>query len=106
MRCIVERVIHKELQFWNDAQLMAHAVSQFKTHLLLVGVHILNDFIGLLTGEHTQIHPTYAHVGTDATGTDTHQHTMHAACLPYKYLTEFLLYQSGYLILSCAIHNL
>ena len=41
---IIERIVDEEFQFGNDAQLMAHALTQFEAHRLHVGVDVGHDF--------------------------------------------------------------
>ena len=101
---IVQRVIDKELQLGYDAQLVAHARSQFVAHLLLVGRDVIHNLRSPLAGKYTQIDTADAHVRTDATLTHTHNNAMHATRLCHKYLAEFLLYKASNLILSCTIH--
>ena len=41
---IIERIVDEEFQFGDDAQLMAHALTQFEAHRLYVGVDVGHDF--------------------------------------------------------------
>lgn len=101
---IVETVVDKELQFGDDAQLVAHSDSQFVAHLLLVLIDVLHQFLSLLTGEYAEVDAAHAEVRTDAAGTDADQHTMHLTGLCLENLTQFLLQKPGYLVLSCCFH--
>lgn len=42
---IIKRIVDEEFQFGDDAQLMAHALTQFEAHRLYVGVDVGHDFI-------------------------------------------------------------
>lgn len=42
---IIKRIVDEEFQFGDDAQLMAHALTQFEAHRLHIGVDISHDFI-------------------------------------------------------------
>ena len=41
---IIERIVDEEFQFGDDAQLMAHALTQLEAHRLYVGVDVGHDF--------------------------------------------------------------
>ena len=40
----VHRFVEPELQFGNDAQLMAHTIAEFETKIFAVGLHQLHQF--------------------------------------------------------------
>ena len=101
---IVERVVYEELEFGNDAQLMAHAVAQFEAHLLCVVVDVGDDFSAALRGEDAEIYAADAHVGRDAHCAYRYEDTGHRLCLLLKNVAKFFLNKSCYFLLACRFH--
>ena len=60
---IVERVVDKETQLGNDTQLVADPRAQLIPDGLCVGVHVLDDLLAFLRGEHAQVSRAYAQFG-------------------------------------------
>jgi len=60
---VVEGVVDEELQFGDDAELVAYAVAQFEADAALVVVEVLDDLRGLLRGEDADVGPGDAEVG-------------------------------------------
>lgn len=102
---IVQRVVHEELQFGDDAQLMTHTGAQLEAYGLHVPIDVLDDFFAPLRGEYAEVGPCYAHVGADAHGADGNQYAGHGLGLQQEDVTQFLLQESGYFILSGGFHT-
>ena len=88
---IIQRVVSEELQLGDDTQLLSYTRSQFVAHLLLVVVDVLNNLLGLLTGEYAQVSAADTEVGTDATGAYTYQNTSHSTGLLLEDVAQLLL---------------
>ena len=101
---VVEGVVDEELEFGYDAQLVAHTGAQFVANLTGVGVDVIQNFLGTLRGEDAEVAAGNAQVGTDAHGTDGDQHAMGGLRLPLEDVAKFLLYETGYFLLSCCFH--
>ena len=71
--CIIQAVIHEELEFGDDAKLEAGALSELVADLLHVGIDVVADFLSTFAGEDAQIAAAHTHIGTDATGRDGHE---------------------------------
>lgn len=56
-------------------------------------------------GEYTEISACHAHVGADAYGTDGNQYAGHGLGLQQEDITQFLLQETGYFILSGSFHT-
>ena len=101
---VIQRIIDEELEFGDDAELLADAGAEFVANLTLVGVDILHDFLCLLAGEDAEIDAAHAQVGADAADADAHQHASHRTRLLLKDIAQLLLNESGYFVLSCCFH--
>ena len=101
---VIQRIVDEELQFRDDAELLANAGAKFVANLLLVGIDVLHNLFRLLTREYAEINAADTQVGTYAANADAHQHASHLACLPLEDVAQFLLYEAGYLVLSGCFH--
>ena len=101
---VIEAVVDEELEFWNDAELLADTGAKFVANLALVGVDVLHDFLCLLAGEDAEIDAALAQVGADATDADADQNATHGTCLLLENVAQLLLDESGYFILSGCFH--
>lgn len=81
------------------------AGTQFKAYGLHVSVDVLDYFFAFLRGEYTEISACHAHVGADAYGTDGNQYAGHGLGLQQEDITQFLLQETGYFILSGSFHT-
>ena len=102
---VIQRIVHEEFQFGNDAKLFAYACAEFVAYLSLVGVDVLHYLLCLLAWEDAEIDAADAQVGTDAASADAHQHASHRACLLLEDVAQLLLYEASYLVLSGCFHN-
>ena len=101
---VIQRIVHKELQLRDDAELFAHAGAELVAHLSLVGVDVLNDLFRLVAWEDAEIDAAHAQVGADAAYADAHKHASHSACLLLKDIAQLLLYEASYFVLSGCFH--
>ena len=62
---IVQAIVYEELEFGDDAELMAHALAEFKTNGGDIAVDVGDNLIATLRGEHAEIGAADAHVGAD-----------------------------------------
>ena len=102
---VIQRIVHEEFQFGNDAKLFAYACAEFVAYLSLVGVDVLHYLLGLLAGKDAEVCAADAQVGADAAGADADQHSSHRTCLPLEDVAQLLLYEACYLVLSGCFHN-
>ena len=101
---IIQAIIHEELEFGDDAELLADAGAEFVANLTLVGVDILHDFLCLLAWEDAEIDAADTQVGADAASADAHQYASHRTCLLLENVAQLLLNESGYFVLSGCFH--
>ena len=101
---IIQAIIDEELEFGDDAELLADASAEFVANLTLVGVDVLHDFLCLLAGEYAEIDAADAQVGADAASADAHQYASHRTCLLLENVAQLLLNESGYFVLSGCFH--
>ena len=102
---IVQRVVHEELEFGDDAQLVACAQTELETNLPHIGVDVVADFLCPFAGEDAQVSAADAHVGADAADTHADEHTTGGLSLALKDVAEFLLDEACNLILTCSFHR-
>ena len=102
---IVQAVVNEELQFRDDAELLPNAGAELITHLALVGIDVLYYLLGLLAGEDTEIDAAHAQVWADAAYADADQHTTHGTRLLLEDVTQFLLNEPGYFVLTGCFQN-
>ena len=62
---IVQAIVYEELEFGDDAELMAHALAEFKTNGGDIAVDVGHNLFAALRGEHAEIGAADAHVGAD-----------------------------------------
>ena len=62
---IVQAIVYEELEFGDDAELMAHALAEFKTNGWDIAVDVGHNLFAALRGEHAEIGAADAHVGAD-----------------------------------------
>ena len=62
---IVQAIVYEELEFGDDAELMAHALAEFKTNGWDIAVDVGHNLFAALRGEHAKIGAANAHVGAD-----------------------------------------
>ena len=62
---IVQAIVYEELEFGDDAELMAHALAEFKTNGGDIAVDVGHNLFAALRGEHAEIGAANAHVGAD-----------------------------------------
>ena len=102
---IVQRVVDEELQFRDDAELLANSCAKLVAHLPLVRIDVLHNLLRPLAWEDAEIDAAHAQVGADAAYADAHKHASHSACLLLKDIAQLLLNESGYLVLSGCFHT-
>ena len=101
---VIEAVVDEELEFRNDAELLADSCAKLEANLLLIGVDVLHNLCCLLAGEDAEIDAALAQVGADATDADADQNATHGTCLLLENVAQLLLDESGYFILSGCFH--
>ena len=101
---VVEAVVDEELEFGDDAQLLAHSCAKVEANLLLVGIDVLHNLLCLLAWEDAEIDATHTQIGTDAASTHAHQNASHRTCLLLKDVAQLLLNETSYLVLSGCFH--
>ena len=101
---VIQRIVDEELEFRDDAQLLAHSCAKLEANLLLIGVDVLYYLLCLLAWKDAEIDATHAQVGTDAASTDAHQHASHCTGLLLKDVAQLLLNEASYLVLSGCFH--
>ena len=101
---VVEAVIDEELEFWDDTQLVARALSQLIANLADVGVDVVADFLCTFAGEDAQVAAADAHVGADAAGGDGDDDTASGLCLALEDVAELFLYKACDFILTSCFH--
>ena len=62
---IVQAIVYEELEFGDDAELMAHALAEFKTNGWDIAVDVGHNLFAALRGEDAEIGAADAHVGAD-----------------------------------------
>ena len=62
---IVQAIVYEELEFGDDAELMAHALAEFKTNGWDIAVDVGHNLFAALRGEYAEIGAANAHVGAD-----------------------------------------
>ena len=103
---VIERIVDKESQFWDDAHLISYACAQFVTYLLGVGIDIGKDLFAFLAGEHTQLGCADTQVWRYLGTCNRYHHTVSGTRLLLEYEREFLLQQSRNFVLSRFLHKL
>lgn len=62
---IVQTIVYEELEFGDDAELMAHSLTEFKTNGRDIAVDVGHNLFAALRGEYAEIGAADAHVGAD-----------------------------------------
>ena len=62
---IVQAIVYKELEFGDDAELMAHTLTEFKTNGRDIAVDVCYNLFAALRGKDAEIGAADAHVGAD-----------------------------------------
>ena len=62
---IVQAIVYEELEFGDDAKLMAHALAEFKTNGGDIAVDVGHNLFAAFRGEYAEIGAANAHVGAD-----------------------------------------
>lgn len=62
---IVQAIVYEELEFGDDAELMAHALAEFKSNGWDIAVDVGDNLFAALRREYAEIGATDAHVGAD-----------------------------------------
>ena len=62
---IVQAIVYEELEFRDDAELMAHAFAEFKSNGWDIAVDVCHNLFAALRGEDAEIGAADAHVGAD-----------------------------------------
>ena len=62
---IVQAIVYEELEFGDDAELMAHALAEFKSNGWDIAVDVCHNLFAALRGEDAEIGAADAHVGAD-----------------------------------------
>ena len=62
---IVQAIVYEELEFGDDAELMAHAFAEFKSNGWDITVDVCHNLFAALRGEDAEIGAADAHVGAD-----------------------------------------
>ena len=101
---VIQRIVDEELEFRNDAELLADSCAKLEANLLLIGVDVLHYLLCLLAWEDAEIDATHAQVGADAASTDAHQNASHRTGLLLKDVAQLLLNEASYLVLSGCFH--
>ena len=101
---VIQRIVDEELEFRNDAELLADSCAKLEANLLLIGVDVLHYLLCLLAGKDAEIDAANAQVGTDAANTDAYQDASHRACLLLEDVAKLLLNETSYLVLSGCFH--
>ena len=74
---IVQAIVYEELEFGDDAELMAHALAEFKTNGWDIAVDVGHNLFAALRGEHAEIGAADAHVGADVALAHRNERTSH-----------------------------
>ena len=74
---IVQAIVYEELEFGDDAELMAHALAEFKTNGWDIAVDIGHNLFAALRGEYAKIGAANAHVGADVALAHRNERTSH-----------------------------
>ena len=62
---IVQAIVYEELEFGDDAELMAHALAEFKSNGWDITVDVCHNLFAALRREHAEIGAADAHVGAN-----------------------------------------
>lgn len=62
---IVQAIVYEELEFGDDAELMAHALAEFKSNGWDITVDVCHNLFAALRGEDAEIGAADAHVGAN-----------------------------------------
>ena len=101
---VVERIVDKEFQFGNDAQLIAQTTAQLVAQFAHIAVDILQYLGRALRREDAEIAAAHAEVGTDTYGADRYEYAVEGGRLFLKHIAEFLLDEARDFLLSGGIH--
>ena len=101
---VVERIVDKEFQFGNDAQLIAQTTAQLVAQFAHIAVDIFQNFGRALGREDAEIAATHAEVGADTYGADRYEYAVEAGRLFLEYIAQFLLDEARDFLLSGGIH--
>ncbi len=74
---IVQAIVYEELEFGDDAELMAHALAEFKTNGGDIAVDVGHNLFAALRGEYAEIGAANAHVGADVALAHRNERTCH-----------------------------
>ena len=74
---IVQAIVYEELEFGDDAELMAHALAEFKTNGWDIAVDVGHNLFAALRGEHAEVGAANAHVGADVALAHRNERTSH-----------------------------
>ena len=74
---IVQAIVYEELEFGDDAELMAHALAEFKTNGWDIAVDVGHNLFAALRGEDAEIGAADAHVGADVALAHRNERTSH-----------------------------
>jgi len=74
---IVQAIVYEELEFGDDAELMAHALAEFKTNGWDIAVDVCHNLFAALRGKHAEIGAADAHVGADVALAHRNERTCH-----------------------------
>ena len=74
---IVQAIVYEELEFGDDAELMAHALAEFKTNGGDIAVDVGHNLFAALRGEYAEIGAADAHVGADVALAHRNERTSH-----------------------------
>ncbi len=101
---LIQRIVHEETQFGNNAQLMAQPLSQ----IIADGSAVRRDgfyrFLRPCGWEYAQIYTAVTQVWGNAAVTYRQHNPGHGLGLDKKHLTEFFLYETPYFYLSGGFH--
>ena len=84
---------------------MTYAAAQFVTNLAGIGIDVAQNLLCLFRREDAQIAAGNAQVGADAHRAHTDQDAVCSLGLLLKDVTQFLLDESGYFLLSGCFHK-
>ena len=88
---IVQAIVYEELEFGDDAELMAHAFAEFKSNGWDITVDVCHNLFAALRGEDAEIGAADAHVGTDVRFAHADEHAVHGFRLKEEYFAQLLL---------------
>lgn len=98
---IVEGVIDEELEFWDDAKLMAFKVAKSEANLTCLSIDVLEYLLCLVGWEDTEVCLCNREVWADTNYRHRDKDTACLACLLLEDCAEVFLNETSNLILSC-----